>query len=163
MQVRIAGIVNDSIVDGPGIRLTVFFQGCTHHCLNCHNPETHNLNGGYLIDTNEIINKLKNNPLLDGITLSGGDPMLQRDGVIELTKKCKELGLNTICYTGYTYEELLKFKDFDKVVEYIDYLIDGRYVDNLRDLSLKYRGSSNQRIIDIKQTLLAGEIVIAKL
>ena len=121
MNVRIAGIVNDSIVDGPGIRLTVFFQGCIHHCLNCHNPETHNLTGGYLIDTDEIITKLKNNPLLDGITLSGGDPMLQRDAVIELTKKCKEFGLNTICYTGYTYEELLKFDDFHLVMEHIDY------------------------------------------
>ena len=163
MNVRIAGIVNDSIVDGPGIRLTVFFQGCIHHCLNCHNPETHNLTGGYLIDTDEIITKLKNNPLLDGITLSGGDPMLQRDAVIELTKKCKEFGLNTICYTGYTYEELLKFDDFHLVMEHIDYLIDGRYIHSLRDLSLKYRGSSNQRIIDVQKSIKLNEIVVAKL
>lgn len=161
MEIRIAGIVNDSIVDGPGIRLTVFFQGCVHHCLNCHNPETHDLNGGYLIDSDEIIQKVKNNPLLDGITLSGGDPLLQVEGVIELSKKCKELGLNVVCFTGFTYEELTKFSKFDSLIENIDYLIDGRYVDSLRDLSLKYRGSSNQRIIDIKKTLQNSEIILA--
>ena len=161
MQIRIAGVVNDSIVDGPGIRYTVFFQGCTHHCLNCHNPSTHDLSGGYLIDTDEIIEKVKNNPLLDGITLSGGDPLLQIEGVIELSKKCKGLGLNVVCYTGFTYEELKKFKDFYRIIENIDYLIDGRYIDNLRDLSLRYRGSSNQRIIDIKKTLDNGEIILA--
>lgn len=162
MQIRIAGIVNDSIVDGPGIRLTVFFQGCVHQCLNCHNPETHDLNGGYLIDINEIIEKVKNNPLLDGITLSGGDPLLQVDGVIELSKRCKELGLNVVCYTGFTFEELKKFKDFDRIVQDIDYLIDGKYVDSLRDLSLKYRGSSNQRIIDIKKSLSSGQIILCE-
>lgn len=162
MQIRIAGVVNDSIVDGPGIRFTVFFQGCTHHCHNCHNPQTHDLNDGYLIDTDEIINKVKNNPLLDGITLSGGDPLLQIEGVIELSKRCKELGLNVVCYTGFTYEELKKFKDFERIIENIDYLIDGKYVDNLRDLSLRYRGSSNQRIIDIKKTLDSGEVILAE-
>lgn len=162
MQIRIAGIVNDSIVDGPGIRLTVFFQGCVHHCFNCHNPETHDLNGGYLIDSDEIIQKVKNNPLLDGITLSGGDPLLQVEGVIELSKKCKELGLNVVCFTGFTYEELTKFSKFDSLIENIDYLIDGRYVESLRDLSLRYRGSSNQRIIDIKKTKENSKIVLAE-
>ena len=162
MQIRIAGVVNDSIVDGPGIRYTVFFQGCTHNCLNCHNPGTHDVNGGYLIDTDEIINKVKNNPLLDGITLSGGDPLLQVEGVIELSKKCKQLGLNVVCYTGFTFEELKKFKDFDRIVQDIDYLIEGKYVDSLRDLSLKYRGSSNQRIIDIKKSLSSGQIILCE-
>ena len=110
----------------------------------------------------EIINKVKNNPLLDGITLSGGDPLLQVEGVIELSKKCKQLGLNVVCYTGFTFEELKKFKDFDRIVQDIDYLIDGRYVDSLRDLSLKYRGSSNQRIIDIKKSLSSGQIILCE-
>ncbi len=163
MQIRIAGISNDSIVDGPGIRYTIFFQGCKHHCLNCHNPSTHDFSGGYLIEIDEIINSVKKNPLLDGITLSGGDPLFQPEGVIELSKKCKELGLSVVCYTGYKYEELQKFVNFNELLENIDYLIDGRYVDSLRDLSLKYRGSSNQRIIDVRKSIAREKIILVDL
>lgn len=163
MKIRIAGIVNDSIVDGPGIRMTVFFQGCFHNCDECHNKHTHDINGGYLIDTEEIKNKIKYNPLLDGVTLSGGEPLLQIDGCIEIAKICKELGMNVLCYTGFIYEDALKLKGFNELCKYLDYLIDGKYEKNLRDLSLRYRGSSNQRIIDIQKTLTLKEIVVSEI
>ena len=156
---RIAGFSNDSIVDGPGIRFTVFYQGCKHHCKNCHNPETWNFNSGTLIDNDEIINKIKGNPLLDGVTLSGGDPMFQLDAVIDLCQKIKkELPeLNIILYTGYTYEELLDMRQFFPNIEvlqrFLDYIVDGKYVEELRDLTLHFKGSSNQRIIDVKKSI----------
>ena len=108
MKIRIAGVVNDSIVDGPGIRYTVFFQGCTHNCLNCHNPQTHDVNGGYLIDADEIIEKLKNNPLLDGITLSGGDPLLQIEGVIIERDSVSRIEIGTRFVADYEIVALCK-------------------------------------------------------
>lgn len=160
MEIRIAGTVNDSIVDGPGIRYTVFFQGCKHNCYGCHNPQTHNMNAGYLIDTDEIIKAIKENPLLDGITLSGGEPLLQVEGAATLAKACKENGLNVICYTGFIYEDVYKIKNIDLLLPYIDYLIDGKFDINQRDLSLLYRGSKNQRIIDVQKSLRKKLIVL---
>ena len=162
MKIRIAGIVNDSVVDGPGIRYTVFFQGCHHNCLGCHNPQTHDVNGGYEIDTDEIVNQIKNNPLLDGITLSGGEPLLQVEGASELARICKENGLNVICYTGFIYEKIFSIKNIDLLLPYVDYLIDGKFENDLRDLSLKYRGSSNQRIIDVQKSLQLNKVVITE-
>ena len=163
MIIRIAGTVNDSIVDGPGIRYTVFFQGCHHNCYGCHNPQTHSFDGGYEIDTAEIINKIKNNPLLDGVTLSGGDPLFQIEGASVLARECKKLGLNVICYTGFEYEKLHSIKNIDQLLANVDYLIDGKFINELRDLSLKYRGSSNQRIIDVKQSLKENKIITVEL
>ena len=160
MRTRIAGIVNDSIVDGPGIRCTIFFQGCIHNCEDCHNKHTHDLNGGYEIEVDEIMRQIMDNPLLDGVTLSGGDPLLQIDACIEVAKKVQDLGLNVVCYTGFTYEQALKLKGFSKLQNYIDILIDGKYDKKLRDLSLKYRGSKNQRIIDMKHTIEKGELML---
>lgn len=161
---NIAGIVDDSIVDGPGIRLTVFFQGCLHHCKNCHNPETWPMNIGKNISVDEIINKLKNNPLLQGITLSGGDPLYQIGGCLSLCKAIKkELPyLDIILYTGFTFEEILEMnnKNMKELLSFLDVIIDGPYIDDLRDLTLKFRGSKNQRIINVKKSLELNKIIL---
>lgn len=161
---KISGIVEESIVDGPGIRFTVFFQGCTHNCYKCHNPDTHDINNGKEMSVDEIINKLKDVPYTDGVTLSGGDPLMQIEECIELCKKIKQMDLNIMVYTGYTYENLLKMSNkYQELFNYIDYLVDGPFIYSLLDLTLKYKGSSNQRIIDIKETIKQNKIVIADL
>ena len=165
-KIRIAGYVDDSIVDGPGIRFTIFTQGCAHHCFNCHNPETWAFDKGKDVDIDELISKIKRNPLLQGITLSGGDPLYQVNACLELVKKVKELNsdLDIIIYTGFTFEELaINFKknnDLLSLLKLSDILIDGKYEDSLRDLTLRFRGSSNQRIINLKKTFLEEKIVL---
>lgn len=162
-QLRIAGIINESIVDGPGIRLVVFTQGCKHHCPGCHNPHTHPFEGGTLIDIDEILKQIKNNPLLDGITLSGGDPFEQAEALGELAQRVKNLGLNVMTYTGYTFEYLLlnryKVEGWDKLISFTDTLVDGRFEIAKKNLLLKFKGSENQRIIDIKQSIASNSIV----
>lgn len=151
MKLRIAGIVDDSIVDGEGVRLTVFTQGCPHHCHGCHNPQTWNLDGGHEIDTEEIVEKLKENPLLSGITFSGGEPFLQPAPLAEIARAAHKLGLDVWSYTGFTLEELEKRTDVQQLLNEVDVLVDGPYVEALRDLTLRFRGSSNQRIIDLNE------------
>ena len=163
MQLRISGIVNDSIVDGPGLRLAVFTQGCLHNCAGCHNPQTHDVNGGYLIDTDEIIEKVKANPLLQGITLSGGEPFLQVDASSELMEKVKHLELSTIIYTGFMWEELMDNVNLKRLALMADYVIDGKFIQEYKTLDMAFAGSSNQRIIDVKQTIENGEIIICKI
>ena len=153
-QLRIAGIINESIVDGPGIRLVVFAQGCKHNCPGCHNPETHSFTGGTLVSIDTIIENICKNPILDGITLSGGDPFEQAEVFAELAHKTKALGLNVITYTGYTYEELLKGSKkniaWRKLLKETDTLVEGRFELDKKNFLLKFRGSENQRIIDLK-------------
>lgn len=165
-KIRIAGYVDDSIVDGPGIRFTIFTQGCAHHCFNCHNPETWDFDKGKDVDIDELISKINRNPLLQGITLSGGDPLYQVNACLELVKKVKELNsdLDIIIYTGFTFEELAnnfkKNNDLLSLLKLSDILIDGKYEDSLRDLTLRFRGSSNQRVINLKKTFLEEKIVL---
>ncbi len=161
MDLRIADIVNDSIVDGPGLRLTVFTQGCVHNCKNCHNPSTHDLNGGKIVDTDFIINKFFENPLLDGITFSGGEPFLQPKPLSVIAKAIKEKGFNVIAYTGYTWEKLIEEKDkYIDLLKYTDIVIDGPFVDDLKSYDLHFRGSSNQRSIDVQKSLLENKIIL---
>jgi anaerobic ribonucleoside-triphosphate reductase activating protein len=162
-QLRIAGIINESIVDGPGIRLVVFTQGCKHHCPGCHNPHTHSFDGGTLVEVDDIIKQVKSNPLLDGITLSGGDPFEQAEALSELAKKVKNMGYNVITYTGYTFEYILENKDknmgWDKLLGQTDILVDGRFEIAKKNILLKFRGSENQRIIDVRQSIITNSIV----
>ena len=158
MQIRIAGLVPESFVDGDGIRFAIFMQGCRRNCEGCHNPETHALDGGRLVDTEEIISAIKKNPLLDGITLTGGEPLLQIDAAEEISRAAKNFGLSVWCYTGYTFEELPI--DAAPLLENVDVLIDGEFVLSLRDLDLQFRGSRNQRIIDLKKTRKQNKIVL---
>lgn len=162
MRIRIAGTVNDSIVDGPGIRYTIFTQGCTHNCKGCHNPQTHDLNGGYDADTDELIEKIKSNPLLDGVTFSGGEPFMQAEALAELGRRIKQLGLNIVTYTGYTFEELYKNCDkngWGKLLSVTDFLVDGPFILEQKDWQIKFRGSSNQRYIDCQESIKSGTAI----
>ena len=163
MKIRLAGLVPDSIVDGTGIRLTVFVQGCTHNCKGCHNPQTHDLNGGYIADTDDILEQAKTNPLLSGLTFSGGEPFLQPEPLADLAKKAHALGYNIFCYTGFLFEQLLKDNEKRLLLEQVDHLIDGPFIEEEKSLLLTFRGSRNQRIIDVKKSLETGTVVVENL
>ncbi|MGJ0847956.1 anaerobic ribonucleoside-triphosphate reductase activating protein [Tissierella praeacuta] len=152
-KIRIAGIEEESIVDGPGIRLVVFTQGCNHNCIGCHNPETHSFYGGKLVDIDSIINMIIENPLLDGITLSGGEPFEQAIECSILAKRVRNMGLNVVTYTGYTFEEILRNDNFRELLLQTDILIDGKFDISKKSMMLQFRGSTNQRIIDVKKYL----------
>lgn len=159
MKIRLASpITVDSIVDGPGLRAVLWTQGCIHNCKGCHNPQTHNLLSGFETDTNTISEQIKKLRLHRGVTLSGGEPFLQTEALIEVAKVCKENNLDVWAYTGYTFDELIDRKNpayFNNLnlLRHIDVLVDGRFIESKRDINLKFRGSSNQRIIDVKKTL----------
>lgn len=162
MTLKIAGTVNDSIVDGPGIRFTIFTQGCPHHCEGCHNPQTHDFEGGTVVDTEELIARIKGNPLLDGVTFSGGEPFCQAEVLATLGKQIKALGLDVITYTGYTFEELFKNRQnngWGELLEVTDILIDGPFILSQKDWQIKFRGSSNQRCIDCQASLAEGKVI----
>lgn len=163
MDIRVSGIENDSIVDGPGIRMTLFVQGCPHRCKGCHNPQTHDFGGGTLMDTDEVTAKILGNPLLDGVTFSGGEPFEQAEALYKIGTAVKSKGLNIMVYSGYTFDELkAKSNDNDyvgKLLGITDILVDGRYIDEQRSLMLLFRGSTNQRIIDVQKSLETGVVV----
>ena len=161
MRMRIAGIANDSIVDGPGLRLTVFAQGCPHRCPGCHNPQTHDFSGGSEGDTGDIIAKMRKNPLLDGVTLSGGEPFGQPEACAEIARAARAQGLNVWCYSGYTFEELLEHgtRAQRELLETLDVLVDGRFELAKRSLECRFRGSSNQRLIQAPASLEAGRAI----
>lgn len=161
-EIKLAGIVNDSITDGPGIRFTIFVQGCPRSCPGCHNPQTQCLEGGTSVSTEQLLEKIKSNPLLDGVTLSGGEPMIWAEQLLDLAKEIKKLNLSLFCYTGYLFEELEKVKGAKELLKYIDVLVDGPFVKEKRDYRLKFKGSTNQRIIDVSNTLNQNKIVLVE-
>ncbi|MCL2415399.1 MAG: anaerobic ribonucleoside-triphosphate reductase activating protein [Defluviitaleaceae bacterium] len=162
MEIRIAGTVNDSITDGPGLRYTVFAQGCRHKCPGCHNPQTHDENGGRLIGIDALIAEAVKNPLLDGVTISGGEPFLQRDALRFLVGRLAEREIDVMVYTGHTWEELILNPENMNILEKIDYLVDGKFVQSKKSLDLVFRGSSNQRIINVKKSLAEGKLYITE-
>lgn len=159
MQIRIAGLVPESYVDGRGIRFAVFMQGCLRHCTGCHNPNTHALDGGKIFDTADIIAQFVQNKLLTGITLTGGEPFLQQPAVMELADAAKCAGLDVWCYTGYTFDEVKS----SPLINFIDVLVDGAFDISRRDLNLPFRGSTNQRLINVPASLANKKIVEFKL
>ena len=159
MKIRLFGTVDDSIVDGPGLRYTIFTQGCFHNCSGCHNPKSHDINGGYLKDIQDILSEITANPLLDGITLSGGEPMLQVKPLIEICKGVKAMGLNIVVYSGFTYEEILKDAKKKELLQLCDMLIDGKFEQDKKSLALLYRGSANQRLINVQESLKQGKVI----
>lgn len=164
---RISGVIDDSIVDGPGIRLTIFTQGCPHRCEGCHNPQTHDFDGGEVVTLESLLEKVKSNPLLDGVTFSGGEPFCQAKQLYELGLEVKKAGMNVVTYTGYLYEYLTEHADSDnyyrELLSVTDYLVDGSFILSKRDILLKFKGSSNQRIIDVKKSLAEKKVVEAEL
>ena len=160
-KIKIAGIVEESIVDGPGIRFVIFTQGCPHKCVGCHNPQTHDFNMGRYENIDKLAQKIDENPLLSGITLSGGEPFLQSLELSKLIEKIKNKNLNVITYTGFTYEELIQSKNKDvlDLLNKTDILIDGKFILELKDENLMFRGSSNQRAIDVKKSMKENRII----
>ena len=162
-EFRLAGVIRESIVDGPGFRFVVFAQGCPHHCEGCHNPETHSFDGGYISNSDNIINAIKQDSLLAGITLSGGEPFCQAREFSILARQVKELGLNVMAYTGFTFEQLYgafdKHPEYKELLEQVDILVDGKFELAKRSLALKFRGSTNQRVIDVPASLKEGKAV----
>ena len=162
-ELRIAGIIRESIVDGPGIRFVVFTQGCFHACPGCQNPDTHDPDGGKTVTIEKIISEIKKNPLLAGITISGGEPFLQAEECALLANEVKKLGLGVIAYTGYTVEELLggiEKSGWRRLLLNCDTLVDGEFIESEKNLLLKFRGSNNQRIIDPSESVKRNEAVI---
>ncbi|MDR2665477.1 MAG: anaerobic ribonucleoside-triphosphate reductase activating protein [Oscillospiraceae bacterium] len=159
---RVAGIVQDSIVDGPGLRFTVFAQGCPHRCEGCHNPQTHDPGGGEERDTRDMIAEMLRNPLTDGLTLSGGEPFAQAGECAEIAQAAKNAGLDVWTYTGYAFEELRVLAERDtgaaELLRLTDVLVDGRFILARRSLELRWRGSGNQRLIDVPKTLERKEV-----
>ena len=161
--VRLSGIAYESLVNGPGMRRVFFAQGCRHNCEGCFNPETHDFLGGEERNMDELIEDVLKNKMIKGVTFSGGDPIEQADKFAYMAKAFKGAKLNIWCYTGYTFEKLLeKMKEDSGVSNLInntDVLVDGKFeADNKKD-GLRFRGSSNQRIIDIKESLKNGEVI----
>lgn len=163
-KIKLCGVVNDSIVDGPGLRYTIFTQGCPHHCPGCHNPQSWDVNGGYEEDIEKIVQDILKNPLLDGVTLSGGEPFLQCQSLIILLRQLKMYSsLHIMIYSGFTFEEILQQgKQAMSLLMLCDTLVDGRFIQSLRSLELIYKGSSNQRIIDIQKSIKSKSVHIQK-
>ena len=166
MKIRLATpeIQKDSIVDGEGIRSVIWTQGCIHNCPGCHNPETHSFKTGHLIDIEDILEQINELKGQDGITFSGGDPMEQASACAKIAEHCQSLGLNVWCYTGYTYEELLEkslvFTNIRSFLENIDVLVDGKFKEDEKSYDAVFRGSKNQRLIDVKKSLETNKVVI---
>lgn len=156
-ELRISGIIRESVVDGPGIRFVVFTQGCPHHCPGCHNPNTHPFDGGKLVDTAKVLEEAAKNPLLKGVTLSGGEPFCQPGPLAALAKELRELGLDVMVYSGYTFEQLLEQAETEpdvmNLLRQTDVLVDGRFMEAEKSLNLRFRGSANQRILNVPESL----------
>lgn len=163
MTVNVAGIVPESIVDGRGFRYTVFVQGCPHHCRGCHNPQTWPFEGGTAREVKELFKEFSHNPMLRGVTFSGGEPFCQAAPLTELARLVHEIGKDVTAYSGWTYEELLALHDpdVDGLLAECDVLIDGPFVEALKNLELQFRGSENQRVIDMRKTREIGRVVLA--
>ena len=163
MQIRLAAdLQTDSIVDGKGIRTVIWTQGCSHNCPGCHNPFTHDFNGGDLVDIEDVMDAIYDLEGQDGVTFSGGDPMFQAKACALLAKQVHELGMNVWAYTGFTFETLIQNGNSD-ILEFlseIDVLIDGKFELDKRSLDLPFRGSTNQRIIDVPKSLENHEVVL---
>lgn len=159
---RVAGIVQDSIVDGPGLRFTVFVQGCSRHCPGCQNPQTHDPKGGSKCSADELIHKMLSNPLTDGLSLSGGEPFEQAEACLKLAQAAHAAGLNVWCWTGNRFEVLRDSgSDAQKaLLSEVDVLVDGAYLQQQRTLSLPWRGSSNQRVLLVPESLQVGEPIL---
>ena len=166
MKIRLAApITKDSIVDGPGIRAVIWTQGCPHRCKGCHNPQTHSFDAGIEADVNDIIAQISRLKLHKGITFSGGEPLEQAAACSEIAKRVKEMGMNTWLYTGYIFEDILSEcqatrPEWGELIKYIDVMVDGPFIEQMKNLLLKFRGSENQRVIDVQKSLIEGKIIL---
>lgn len=166
-KIKLSGVEPESIVDGPGFRYVIFTQGCKHNCKGCHNPQTHDPEGGYWEETDNLLLDILKNPLLKGITLSGGEPFDQAEALLDLSDKVIENGLDIFAYSGYTFEQIVEGgKNRPAWIELLkkcSILVDGKFEIEKRSLELLFRGSSNQRLIDVKESLKSGQIILAEI
>ncbi|MCR8658750.1 anaerobic ribonucleoside-triphosphate reductase activating protein [Paenibacillus endoradicis] len=166
MKLRVAApLTIDSIVDGPGLRMVIWAQGCKHYCRGCHNPQTHDERGGYEIDSDCIIEQIQSTKLQSGITLSGGEPFLQAEALVPIAQAAKQLGQDVWAYTGFTWGQLHALSNPQRqyqleLLNWIDILVDGRFIEHKKSAILRYKGSSNQRIIDVQASLELGYVVL---
>ncbi len=159
MEIRLHGTAKESIVDGKGFRYAIFEQGCRAACPGCHNPESQPLDGGYLADTGALIAEFTANPLLQGITLSGGEPFLQAEACLALARAAHARRLDVWTFTGFVFDEIMEREEFLPLLQESDILVDGPYIESLRAHDLPFRGSSNQRLIDVAKSLAAGRVI----
>ena len=160
-NIRLAGIVGDSITDGVGLRMTIFTQGCPHKCKGCHNPETHDFNGGYEITPTDLINKIDSSHIITGVTFSGGEPMCQAKALLPVAQYIKKRGLHLAIYSGFTYEQLLAMgEDVMNLLKLTDVLVDGKFNISKRSMDLKFMGSTNQRPINVQESLKQNKIIL---
>lgn len=163
-SIGISGITPESIVDGEGIRYVIFTQGCPHRCHSCHNPSTHSFDGGKVVAIHDILTDIeKNRKYIDGITLSGGEPFCQIDQCSIIAERAREMGLTVWCYTGFSFEELYERGDALELLQNLDVLVDGPFILEERSLDLDFRGSKNQRIIDVRTSLKEGVTIMKKI
>jgi anaerobic ribonucleoside-triphosphate reductase activating protein len=159
-RISILDIVEDTTVDGPGFRTTIYCAGCPNHCPGCHNPQSWDIANGREVEVEEILEVILADPFAD-VTFSGGDPMFQPQGFAALARAIKECSSKNIwCYTGYLFEQLIENPAQRELLELVDVLVDGRFIEALMDDQLHFRGSSNQRIIDVPASLEKGEVVV---
>lgn len=157
--IMLMDLVEDTVVDGPGFRTVIYAAGCEHACPGCHNPQSWNMRNGYPVGVDAIVRRALDDPFAD-VTFSGGDPLLQVQAFTLLAQRIKNQSRKTIwCYTGYRYETVVQSKRLSMILPYIDVLVDGRYEQRLRSTALPFRGSSNQRLVDVKASLLAKTVV----
>lgn len=163
-KIRLAGLIHESLSNGEGLRRVLFSQGCMHNCKGCFNPHTHPFEGGEILLIDELAEDIVNNPMLRGVTFSGGDPFEQADKFARIAEKVREKGKDVWVYTGYTYEYIIEHqnerKGWSELMKQSDVLVDGRFEEDKYCPNLKFRGSSNQRIIDIKKSLIKNEVVV---
>ena len=160
IPLRISGVEPESIVDGPGFRYVIFTQGCPHRCPGCHNPQTHDFEGGEWADQDAILREIREDPLLQGVTFSGGEPFCQPEALCALGREIRAMGKDIVAYSGYTLEQLQEMAEerpaVGELLRLCDILVDGPYLEAQRDLTLRYRGSANQRVIRLKDGAPAG-------
>ncbi len=163
MMLQLAGFKAESIVDGPGVRATIYFQGCPHRCHGCHNPETHDPESGLRISISDLMAMIKKSSAISGVTFSGGEPFMQASAAALLADQVRALGLNLVVYSGYPYEKLIAVSYLDPSIRHLLavtwLLIDGPFLKGEQDFNLPFRGSRNQRVIDLTQTMLEGNLV----
>ncbi len=152
-KINLNGIINDSVVDGPGLRTVIFTQGCPHHCKGCHNPQSWSTKDNEVWDVEELINHIKNISSFKKVTISGGEPFLQKEAVQKICKSLKEDGFNIYIYSGYIFEDLIKDEINYDILSNVDFLIDGPFKEELKDTSLSIYGSNNQRVIDVQKEI----------
>ena len=155
---KVARIIEGTSVDGPGLRTSIYFSGCNHHCKDCHNPDIWSLEAGETMSLKQIMEVVVKNDF--NVTFSGGDPLLQMPSLLTLAREIKNIGKNIWCYTGYTYDEIYREKGLKDILTTIDVLVDGKFDQNQKEPSLLFRGSKNQRLIDCNKTLLTDNIIL---